>query len=649
MCGICGVIEQRHPVDPAVVIAMRDRLRHRGPDDDGLYVSPPRFPQVGLGFRRLAIIDLSGGQQPMSNEDGTIWIVFNGEIYNFRELRDELVARGHVFRTNSDTEAIVHCYEEFGEDCVQRFNGMFAFALWDERRQKLFAARDRMGKKPFHYAELAGRFLFASEVKALLQHPDFRARIDTESLTQYLAFEFVPAPRCIFASVRKLPAGHWLVWHNARTTVKQYWDLDFAEATPRKSVDACADELRERLRAAVNRRLVSDVPLGVFLSGGLDSSAVVALMAASMPPAQIKTFAIGFADPSFDESSYARLVARHFGTDHHEQILEPRKLIEILPAVTDFLDEPFGDASVVPTYLLAQFTRQHVTVALGGDGGDELFAGYPTFPAERLARVYEKLPRIVDASVRAVASRLPVSRDNFSFDFRVKQFLAGVPHEWAERNQVWLGSFPSSTPDVLHADLRSQLNGADPLAGLRELSSRCADTDWLNRLVYFYCKLYLQDDILFKVDRASMAASLEARAPFLDVEFVEFANSLPAAVKMRGLQTKYILKRALRGLVPSVILHRAKKGFGMPVAKWIRGDLRDMVRDLLAPAKIRREGFFDATVVNRLLQEHLDGVRDNRKQLWTLLMFEWWLERYGSASRSLGPARVALTAAGAVT
>jgi asparagine synthase (glutamine-hydrolysing) len=637
MCGICGVIEYHRPIDCDVLARMNNAMRHRGPDDENYYVadSTGRGASVGFGFRRLAIIDLSGGRQPMGNEDESVWIVFNGEIYNFLDLRPQLEARGHVFRTNSDTEAIVHLYEDYGSDCVQHLNGMFAFAIWDTKKQTLFVARDRMGKKPIYYVDTGQQFLFASEVKALLQHPNCPRELDTEALSKYLAYEYVPSPHCIFKGVRKLPAAHSLTWKDGQVTVRPYWDLRFASNGARQTQYAIreeeyAEELRARLKEAVRLRLISDVPLGVFLSGGIDSSSVVAMMAELMPPQQIKTFSIGFAEKSFDESTYARTVAHFYGTDHHEDVLKPQTMLDILPEVAAFLDEPFADASVIPTYLLSKFTRQHVTVALGGDGGDELFAGYPTFVAHRLARFY-KVPRFVhERVVVPLAQRLPVSTDNFSFDFKIKQFLRGMTYRPEIRNQVWLGAFHPH-------EQRALLNGAAPLSDVYEdilnAEQQCNSRNPLERIIYLYCKFYLQDDILVKVDRASMACSLEARAPMLDYTFVEFVNTIPAHLKLNGLKMKYILKKAMRDKLPPDIAARGKKGFGIPVAQWFKSELKELVLDTFAESRIKQQGIFHSPTIARLLDEHMRGIKDNRKQLWTLFMFQMW---YGNYMKSNG-------------
>jgi asparagine synthase (glutamine-hydrolysing) len=624
MCGICGVVDQYGPIDRAALMRMTAALRHRGPDDEGFYLAPTESATaVGLGFRRLSIIDLPSGNQPISNEDGTVLVVFNGEIYNFRELRTELEARGHRFSTNADTEVIVHLYEDLGPRCVERLNGMFAIALWDRDEQALLLARDRFGKKPLYYADLGGKLLFGSELKSLVEHPQCPTELDFEALSRYLALEYVPAPYSILGGVRKLPGGHVLRWQKGHAVIERYWDLEFRADEPTQSDEEYIEEFRSLFGKAVRRRLISDVPLGAFLSGGIDSSSVVAMMVGALPASDVKTFSIGFAEPSFDESVHARRVAAHFGTDHHEEIFTPEVMLDLLPSVVDWLDEPFADASILPTYLLSRFTRQHVTVALGGDGADELLAGYPTFPADRVARLY-RIPRGLHSNViLPLTDRLPVSTSNFSFDFKLKRFLRGAGSPEEIRHPTWLGSF---TP----GEQRSLLTAppADSLTESRQTLAR-ASGDRLARLIYLYAMTYLQDDILLKIDRASMACSLEVRAPFLDVELVEFLGRVPSHLKLRRFDTKHLLKQVMGDVLPKGIATRAKKGFGIPIAAWFKNDLREMLQDELSQDRIRRQGLFVPSEVQRLVSEHLSGRRDHRKSLWTLFVFQLWHRRWG--------------------
>jgi len=621
---------------------MTRALAPRGPDGEGFWAAPG----VGLGHRRLSVIDLSAaGTQPMGGEDDAVQVTFNGEIYNFGPLCDELTAAGHRFRSRSDTEVLVHGYEEWGEGLLDRIDGMFAFAIWDSRRRRLFAARDRMGKKPFYWAAVprdAGRpplFAFASELKALLPVPGLDRAVDPSALSRYLAFEYVPAPRTIIQGARKLDASQCLTLDvasnpTAAPVIRRYWDLPFPETHGPRREEEAAEELRGLLKRAVKRRLVSDVPLGVFLSGGIDSSTIVALMAAAGGHGGIKSFSIGFSDASFDETSHARVVAEKFGTEHREDQLTPQSLLGILPDVMRFLDEPLADASIIPMYLLARFTRQHVTVALGGDGGDELFAGYPTFKAEKLARdFYDRLPGSVGswgaALARRAAGLLPAGTDYFSLDFKVNQFLRGVSEAGPRRHQRWMSSFLPEEQDRLLSPAIRAAAGGDPFVELDERAATSTARNPWDVIMDYYCRFYLTGDINVKVDRASAAVGLEARAPFLDTDVVNFACRLPPELRMDGLTTKRILKTAMRGLLPDDILDRRKQGFGVPVARWMKEDLLPMLREEFQPDKIKREGFFDAGEVTRILDEHVEGRRDHRKQLWTLFVFEQWLRNYG--------------------
>src|SRR5579864_7743367 len=598
---------------------MCSAMVHRGPDDEGTI----QVDGVTLGMRRLSIIDLEGGRQPIHNEDSSVWVVQNGEIYNHLELRDVLIAKGHSFYTQSDTEVLVHGYEEWGEDLVRRLNGMFAFAVFDRARGVVFLARDRMGIKPLHYAIDGRRLVFASELKALLRDPSLRKGIDPVALDEYLEFEFVPSPRSIVLGVKKLEPGTTLTWslHDSSARLSRYWtpDLKVDGDRPIRSLDQECDDLRTVLRESVRKDLISDVPLGVFLSGGIDSSAVTAMM--TQLGGAVKSFSVGFAERSFDEAPYAREVARHLGTEHHELTLEPSMLLDLIPRLPTLLDEPLGDASIIPTYLLSAFTRRHVKVALGGDGGDELFAGYPTMQAHRLASYYLRAPSVLRRGVvEPAVRRLPVSRDNLSFDFRAKRFVGGAGHRVAERHRRWMGSFAT--------EARSGVLAQDVESSLEEADEQFSSLDPLNQVLMRDMRYYLEGDILVKLDRASMMASLEARVPLLNNDFVAYATSLPLNMKLRGMRSKFLLKRALRGLLPERILNRPKKGFGIPVADWLRGPLREQMREALSAERVRREGFFEPSMVERLVQDHVAGTRDNRKQLWTLFAFQMWNQGY---------------------
>lgn len=629
MCGICGYIdfENTSRADIGILRRMAGTLFHRGPDDEGFFV----HQNVGFGFRRLSIIDLKTGHQPISNEDETVVIIFNGEIYNFVELRKGLIRSGHIFKTRSDTEVLVHLYEDMGERLVDAINGMFAFAIWDGKNKKIFCARDRCGKKPFYYAYVNDRFIFASEPKAILANPFSDREISLNSLSKYLAYEYVPTPHTIYKDIKRLPPGHKLTLSLATKDmdIQQYWDFRFDKGpltSPPMDEDYYCKNIRMLLKTAVHRRLVSDVPLGVFLSGGVDSTAVVSLMAEMVAPKQIKTFSIGFEEQSFDESSYARRVADIFGTTHHEKVLTAEDMLNIVDEVVSKSDEPFADASIMPTYLLSKFTREYVTVALGGDGGDELFAGYPTFKAHILANVYNKIPFLIrDKIIPYFINMLPVSDKNFSLDFQAKRFIYAAREKSELRNQMWLGSFnPQEQKNLFTEHALHSLEPKDVYSDIYTFCDNLRGLAEIDKIIYLYTKFYLPDDILTKVDRASMYNSLEVRSPFLDTDLIQFVNKIPWHLKIKGLSGKYIFKKAMEGKIPKFVTERRKKGFGIPVAKWIRGELKNRFLDAFSKKRIRQQGLFEYSYVKRLLDEHLSGKVDHRKKLWTLFMFQMW-------------------------
>jgi asparagine synthase (glutamine-hydrolysing) len=633
MCGILGFLTPKAEDIPdlEVLRSMRETLAHRGPDDHGEFIRPFRGegPFVFMGHRRLSIIDLAGGHQPLSNEDETVWVIFNGEIYNFIELRRRLEDRGHRFRTNSDTEVIAHAYEEYGEGCFEYLNGMFAIGIWDESKKRLLLARDRLGKKPLYYSFVNGHLLFASEMKALLAYPNFSREINPLSFMKYLFFEYVPSPSTIFKDAKRLPPASYLVLEKGKTRVVEYWfPFDSKNREGKLSESEIELKMIELLGQSVKRRLISDVPLGVFLSGGIDSSAITAF-AQKEVPGKVKTFSIGFEDPSFDESKYASLASQYLGTEHHEQTMTPADLINLVPKLPDILDEPMADASILPTYLLSKFTRRYVTVALGGDGGDELFAGYPTYLAHKMARQYAFFLVSFHPILTFFANLLPVSDDNISLDFKVKKFLSGIGYPESTRNFVWLGSF--SFPQLNRILSRESFPQVDPIQIMEEVDSYQKGfplEDRTTLLQYLDMKLYLQDDILVKVDRASMACSLEVRAPFLDYELVEFMMSLPSSLKLRRFTLKYLLKKVMKEFLPKEVIERRKKGFGVPIAKWVKGPLKELFGDMLSYHRIKQEGFLNPGYVTCLLRDHLANKKDNRKQLWTLLVWELWVNRY---------------------
>ena len=626
MCGICGIYGNGGlgDGDRALVRAMCDAMIHRGPEAEGTHFGD----RIALGMRRLKIIDLVTGNQPIYNEDRTVALVFNGEIYNFPGLRDELIRKGHTFVTKTDTEVIVHLYEEEGLRFVQRLNGMFAIALWDEKAARLVLVRDRLGIKPLHYVSHRGRLLFASEIKCLLQS-DLPRELDPEALSQYVSFEYVPAPKTIFKGIEKLLPGHMMVLEDGKSTISSYWDIRYAdEPGKRKSEETYAQEIRERLEKAVRMRLISDVPLGVFLSGGIDSSTVTALMSGA-GPSKIKTFSIGFAEKSFDELPYAKRVADFFGTDHTEFTVDSAMVRELVPHLIRYLDEPLADASVIPTYIISKLARSQVTVALAGDGGDELFGGYDTYKAFRLARIYDRIPRFVrKGMIERIVPHLPASEKRLSFEFKAKKFISGAAYPPEIANTIWWGAYPPKERTRLLADDLRAAVPEDPFDPIRFHLGRYSPRDPLDRICYLDLKLYLQDDLLVKVDRMSMANSLEMRVPFLDYTFVEYAAGIPSSLKLKGFQTKYILKKAMAKDLPEEILHRKKIGFDIPLGVWIRNELGEFVRDVLSPDNLKKHGCFNAAYVGRILDEHMSGAHNHRQLLWPLIIFQHWYDRY---------------------
>ena len=636
MCGITGwanLDSRTPPADGAreLLHSMCDRMAHRGPDSEGLMVSNG----VALGMRRLAIIDLVTGEQPTFNEDKSVAVILNGEIYNYRELRHDLEKRGHSFRSQSDTEVLPHLYEEYADEMVQHLNGMFAFALWDSRRRRLLVARDRFGEKPLYWAVFENTLLFASEPKVLLAHPAVKSSLNLQALRQYLSFDYVPAPLTIYQGINKLPAAHTLTLEDGKIETRSYWCLSYETKQPAPTETEAAEHLRELLADSVRMRLVSDVPLGVLLSGGVDSSTIAALAVRASSEA-VRTFSISFAESSFDESWYARAVAKFLGTDHHEERLSANLAANLVGEIGSWMDEPFSDPSLVPTYLLSRFTRKHVTVALGGDGGDELFAGYPMYRGHRWAENYSKVPRVVRARViEPLIGLLPVKTKNLSFDYKATRFVAGTKYDRVARHHIWFGSFnPAEQEELLTAEVLRNSDG-DIYRQARLMLNECDSSDVVEQMQSLDTRLYLAEDILTKVDRASMAVSLEVRAPFLDPRVAEFAASLPANYKLSGRKTKYILKRAIEDFLPPFVTRRGKKGFGVPVAEWLKGKLRPLARDLLSPDRVRKAGVFNPDYVTKLQDEHERGVANHRKLLWTLLMFELWHESFIETPRRI--------------
>ena len=623
MCGIAGIyhIKTFEPVREDLLKAMTDALVHRGPDDEGFYCSGP----VGLGHRRLSIIDLADGHQPMTNEDRTVWVVFNGEIYNFTDLHGFLKSKGHRFQTRSDTEVIVHLYEEMGESCFGELRGMFSIAIWDDRKKKLILARDRVGKKPLYYYHDGSKLLFASEIKAILQVPGISRDIDIEALSDYFSFLYVPAPKSIFKRIRKILPGHFLVASADGVRETKYWDLSFAK-TEELTEEKWCEKLSEALHEAVKIRLMSEVPLGAFLSGGVDSSSVVAMMQKTIGSPVI-TSSIGFEEKEFNELPYARSVSSYFGTDHHEQMVRP-DAVAVLQKLVWHYDEPFADSSAVPTYYVSKVARQHVTVALSGDGGDENFAGYRRYYFDQRENYIRGwLPAGIRQPVFGALASLYPKADWAPRIFRGKatfQNLARCPIEAYFRSVAACQS--ELKGELLHGDIQRQLADYDSVNVLREYYNKADTDDLLSKVQYVDIKTYLTDDILAKVDRASMAVSLEVRAPILDHKFMELAARIPSTLKLRGLNGKYIFKKMLEQRLPQAIVRRPKMGFAVPLARWFRGELRDMAYDVIVGSKA--DDLLQPNTVARIWAEHQGGFRDRSTELWTLLMFRLWQRQF---------------------
>jgi asparagine synthase (glutamine-hydrolysing) len=628
MCGITGWIKldktDGSPNSEAVLHAMCERIVHRGPDSEGLWVDD----QVALGMRRLSIIDLKTGDQPVFSEDRSIVAMQNGELYNYREVRADLEKRGHRFTTQTDTEIIPHLYEEYGDAFAEHLNGMFAIALWDSRAKKLILARDRFGEKPLYYGIFDGKLIYASEPKSILAHPAVNAELDLDALRHYLSFDYVPAPMSIYKGIYKLPAAHILTVESGEVKKRRYWNLSFNKNGSAPSFENAANELRELLSDAVRMRLVSDVPLGILLSGGIDSSSVAAF-ATRHATEKVKTFSIGFEEDSFDESKYARLVAKHLCTEHYEDRLSAEKAGDLISEIGTWLDEPLSDGSLIPTYLLSRFVRQHVTVALGGDGGDELFAGYPMYYAHRVAGYYRKIPGFVRSGVIApIVNRLPVSTKNMSFDYKAKRFVRASELDTVARHHSWFGSFSVDQHRQLLSDDVLRATSSDIYRGARSILDSLDTRNEIEQMQYLDMNFYMAEDILTKVDRAAMAVSLETRAPFLDPRVGEFSASIPVEYKLKGSNGKYILKEAVRGLLPPQILARPKKGFGIPIAEWLKGRLNPLLHAMLDPSRLTSQGLFNAEYVARLVREHEMGSASHHKELWTLLVFELWYDNF---------------------
>ena len=623
MCGIAGIVRTDNaPVDRRLLERMTDAIRHRGPDDDGFYFGSG----VGLGMRRLAIIDIKSGQQPIHNRDRSKWLVFNGEIYNYRELREKLEKLGHIFYTNSDTEAVVAAYEQYGTECPKHLRGMFAFAIWDEHDKSLFLARDRVGKKPLLYAQTPDQLIFGSEFSALVLHPDVSRDVNQEALHYYLSFLCVPAPLTAYRAIRKLEPGHWLLWKGGEVKTERYWQLDFSRKVALSEAEA-GERVIELLREAVRIRLMSEVPLGAFLSGGIDSSAVVALMAQESSE-RVKTFSIGFDEQDFSELHHARRVAEHVGAEHHEFVVRPDAM-EVLPLLVEHYGEPFADSSAIPSYYVSRETRKHVTVALNGDGGDECFAGYERYAAMNLARTYDVVPTIVRRGVGNIARALPAFQSRANPLRKAQRFAAVAAMSPVQRYLRWISSFDDQAKaDLYSEDFREQTANFRSASIIEPWFAKANGAGIVDATLLTDTMTYLPNDLLVKMDIASMSVSLEARSPFLDHHLMEFAASLPEKLKLRRLKTKYLLKRVLKQIVPEENLTRSKMGFGVPIGQWFRGVMLPFLRETLLSEKALGRGLFQPDKVRELIDQHLAFKDDHSHRLWTLLMLELWFQRF---------------------
>ncbi len=624
MCGIAGFISKEKNVPRAERAALLDRMcrriTHRGPDEQGTIVKD----RAALGMRRLSIIDLKSGQQPIFDCAGNLAIVFNGEIYNYQDLKKDLQARGHKFKTNSDTETIVHAYEEFGADCVRHLRGMFAFAIYDFAAETLFIARDRVGKKPLFYSLTeAGNFVFGSELKVLLEHGEISKEIDLAALDSYLTFGYVPEEFCIFKGVQKLAPGAFLTFKRGEVTTKQYWDFDYSPPAKIKTEAEYIEVLREKLKEAVKIRLISEVPLGAFLSGGVDSSAIVGMMS-QFSATPVKTFSIGFNEDTFNELKYARIAAKHFGTEHHEFIVTP-DLVEIVDDLVRHFDEPFADSSALPTYMVSKMARDFVTVVLSGDGGDELFAGYTRYVTDKRRSGLGKLPRALRQNLlKPLSEALPHGTKG-------KNFLYNTSLDAVDRYIDSVSYFGKLKKNELYSQVfRENLNGNFGKAEkkYREIADRAGSENPTDKLLYLDSKTYLPSDILTKVDRMTMANSLEARVPLLDHELIEFVQTIPAELKLKGISTKYIFKKTLEGIVPHEILYREKQGFGVPINEWINSRLKDRIHGILSEKRTLERGYFEPRYIATLLAEHTKKRRDHSHALWILWMLELWHRQF---------------------
>ncbi len=618
MCGICGYIDYRNPIEDrrALMHKMCDLMAHRGPDAHGYYFKD----NIALGHRRLSIIDLSTGTQPMSDADKTVWIVYNGEIYNFLEIKKNLIQKGYSFRTRSDTEVLINGYQAYGIDLLGHLNGMFSFAIWDEKEKRLFAARDRLGKKPLYYYHDDKCFIFSSELKSLIINPEISREINIEAVDQYFSFGYIPAPLTIFKNIYKLRAAHYLIWKNGNIQTDKYWDVEYHPAEVTQSEDEYLEELMALLKESIHRRLISDVPLGAFLSGGIDSSTVVGLMS-QVSSERVKTFTIGFSERQYSEVDDAKSVADKFDTQHHEYNVSPNA-VEIIPKIVWHFDEPFADSSAIPTYYVSQIARKHVTVILSGDGGDELFAGYKRYMEKNQYEIYKSIPRIIrEKIIGRIARSLPISAKG-------RNFLLGVSLLEKKQNLEIIELYPYIKNDLFTHDFIEQLESYDTPGSLIDYWGGFPQSSLLSKMQYFDTKIYLPDDILVKVDRMSMAHSLETRAPLLDYHLVEFAARIPAELQMKDGKGKYLLRKLAEKLLPQQVLAKRKQGFAIPANEWFQKELFEYAYDLLTASRFEKRGYFIQKNINLMLNEHRKGRRDYSTWIWSLIIFEIWHQTF---------------------
>ena len=627
MCGIIGIFNYstNNPVDKVILEKATSVLEHRGPDEEGFFYDDKNG--IGFGHRRLSIIDLSTGQQPLYNEDNSIVLVCNGEIYNFPELYGKLTEAGHRFKTRSDNESILHLYEMYGTKCVEHLNGMFAFAIWDQNKKLLFLARDRMGVKPLYYALQNNSIYFSSELKGLMAVPQVKRALNLDSLNKYLTFENIPSPNTILKNIFKLEAGHFLTLHNGNIKKEKYWDIPLDKPKLKISEEEAVEETERLFIESVKKRLLSDVPVGVFLSGGIDSSLIARIMA-DHAPGRIKTFSIGFHEKSFDESKIAMRLAKELKSEHNQFLFDSKECLNLVPNIAELVDEPLSDASILPTYFLSNFASKQVKVCLGGDGGDELFAGYQIFPVHKLIGLYDLLPREFKKLLLFIANTIPPRETYLSFPFVLKQFLRGIGMSNEIRMFAWMGAYlDTEKKQLLNSDVMSNITNNTFEVITNYLSNKFVPTD-TDRMLYLISKIYLTDDILVKVDRASMATSLEVRGPFLDYTLQEFSAQLPYDLKLSRLTSKYILKKVAQKHIPNYIINRKKQGFAIPVTKWLKYELKDTLLHYTSKKYIEDQGIFQYDFVEKIVQNHLSEKWDNKKLLWNLLVFQLWYEKY---------------------